>query len=136
NSVPNRKPSQWMDTGTNQWQLELTLPAFTIGQRIGLQITRKPKQVYSYGTSEAMPAVMLNEQNGTWSQKKEEGSPVTYRLDLGGSTDDTITVLVSMPFNWQASKHQQLGYIASGKKQGDLTVEPAPKEFGTRLIEV
>ncbi|MEF1286090.1 hypothetical protein QTN94_19855, partial [Vibrio sp. M250220] len=42
NSVPNRKPSQWMDTGTNQWQLELTLPAFTIGQRIGLQITRKP----------------------------------------------------------------------------------------------
>ncbi|MGD8123100.1 hypothetical protein ACQEXR_19835, partial [Vibrio sp. TRT 2004] len=136
NSVPNRKPSQWMDTGTNQWQLELTLPAFTIGQRIGLQITRKPKQVYSYGPTEAMPAVMLNEQNGTWSQKKEEGSPVTYRLDLGGSTEDTITVLVSMPFNWQASKHQQLGYIASGKKQGDLTVEPAPKEFGTRLIEV
>ncbi|MGY5612311.1 hypothetical protein [Vibrio brasiliensis] len=41
-----------------------------------------------------------------------------------------------MPFNWQASKHQQLGYIASGKKQGDLTVEPAPKEFGTRIIEV
>ncbi|MGY5612313.1 T6SS effector BTH_I2691 family protein [Vibrio brasiliensis] len=136
NSVPNRKPSQWMDTGTNQWQLELTLPAFTIGQRIGLQITRKPKQVYSYGPTEAMPAVMLNEQNGTWSPKKEEGSPVTYRLDLGGSTDDTITVLVSMPFNWQASKHQQLGYIASGKKQGDLTVEPAPKEFGTRIIEV
>ncbi|MGD8122224.1 hypothetical protein ACQEXR_15095, partial [Vibrio sp. TRT 2004] len=136
NSVPNRKPSQWMDSGTNQWQLELTLPAFTIGQRIGLQITRKPKQVYSYGPTEAMPAVMLNEQNGTWSQKKEEGSPVTYRLDLGGSTEDTITVLVSMPFNWQASKHQQLGYIASGKKQGDLTVEPAPKEFGTRIIEV
>ncbi|MEF1286091.1 hypothetical protein QTN94_19860, partial [Vibrio sp. M250220] len=136
NSVPNRKPSQWMDTGTNQWQLELTLPAFTIGQRIGLQITRKPKQVYSYVPTEAKPAVMLNEQNGTWSQKKEGGSPVTYRLDLGGSTEDTITVLVSMPFNWQASKHQQLGYIASGKKQGDLTVEPAPKEFGTRLIEV
>ncbi|MEF1257233.1 hypothetical protein QTN95_20700 [Vibrio sp. M260112] len=49
---------------------------------------------------------------------------------------DTITILFSMPFNWQASKHQQLGYIASGRKQGDLTVEPAPKEFGTRIIEV
>ncbi|TMX36341.1 hypothetical protein [Vibrio sp. Hep-1b-8] len=55
---------------------------------------------------------------------------------MGGTTDDTITVLVSMPFSWQASKRQQLGYVASGKKQGDLTVEPAPKEFGTRLIEV
>ncbi|WGW00132.1 T6SS effector BTH_I2691 family protein [Vibrio sp. YMD68] len=137
NSIPNRTPAQWMDSGTNQWQLEITLPAFTKGQSIGLQITRKPKEkTYSYGSTEEQSAVMMNEQNGTWRQDKEEGSPVIYRLDLGGTTDDTITVLVSMPFNWQADEHQQLGYVASGSRQGDLTVEPAPKEFATRIIEV
>ncbi|KOO15587.1 hypothetical protein AKJ18_07595, partial [Vibrio xuii] len=137
NSVPNRKPSQWMDSGTNQWQLELTLPAFTKGQSIGLQITRKPKdRAYSYVPTEAKPAVMINEQNGTWSQDKKDGSPVIYRLDLGGSTDDTITVLVRMPFNWQADEEQRLGYVTTGSSQGDLTVEPAPKEFATRIIEV
>ncbi|MGD8109963.1 T6SS effector BTH_I2691 family protein [Vibrio sp. TRT 17S01] len=137
NSVPNRKPSQWMDSGTNQWQLELTLPAFTKGQSIGLQITRKPKdRAYSYAPTEAKPAVMINEQNGTWSQDKKDGSPVIYRLDLGGSTDDTITVLVRMPFNWQADEEQRLGYVTTGSSQGDLTVEPAPKEFATRIIEV
>ncbi len=137
NPVPNRKPSQWMDSGTTQWQLELTLPTFTIGTTIGLQITRKPKdKTYSYGSTEEKPAVMVNEQNGTWSQDREESSPIIYRLDLGGSTDDTITVLVSMPFNWQADEHQQLGYVASGNSQGDLTIEPAPKEFATRTIEV
>ncbi|MFA0144434.1 hypothetical protein AB4430_22150, partial [Vibrio kanaloae] len=136
NSVPNRKPSQWMDPGTNQWQLELTLPAFTKGQSIGLQVTRKPKKIYSYHTTEAKPAVMINEQNGTWSQDKEEGSPIIYRLNLGGTTDDTIAVLVSMPFNWRADEKQRLGYVATGSSQGDLTVEPAPKEFATRIIEV
>jgi len=44
--------------------------------------------------------------------------------------------LVSMPFNWQASTHQQLGYVATGNHQGDLTVEPVPRGFGTRVIEV
>ncbi|WP_170968253.1 hypothetical protein, partial [Vibrio kanaloae] len=67
---------------------ELTLPAFAKGQSIGLQITRKPKdKAYSYAPAEDKPAVMLNEQNGTWSQAQEEGSPVIYRLNLGGSTD-------------------------------------------------
>ncbi|MEF1285773.1 hypothetical protein QTN94_18040 [Vibrio sp. M250220] len=41
-----------------------------------------------------------------------------------------------MPFNWRASTHQQLGYVATGNHQGDLTVEPVPREFGTRLSEV
>ncbi|KOO12937.1 hypothetical protein AKJ18_21235, partial [Vibrio xuii] len=137
NSVPNRKPSQWMDSGSNQWQLELALPAFTKGQSIGLQITRKPKdRAYSYSLTKGKPAMMINEQNGTWSQDKEENSSVIYRLDLGGSTDDIITVLVSMPFNWQAGEEQRLGYVATGSSQGDLTVEPAPKEFATRIIEV
>ncbi len=43
---------------------------------------------------------------------------------------------VSMRFNWQADERQRLGYVATGSSQGDLTVEPAPKEFATRLIEV
>ena len=55
---------------------------------------------------------------------------------MGGTTDDTIAVLASMPFNWRADKKQRLGYVATGSSQGDLTVEPAPKEFATRLIEV
>ena len=41
-----------------------------------------------------------------------------------------------MPFNWQADERQRLGYVATGGRQGDLTVEPAPKEFATRLIKV
>ncbi len=41
-----------------------------------------------------------------------------------------------MPFNWQVSGHEQLGYIASGNSDGDLAVSPAPKEFATRIIEV
>lgn len=55
---------------------------------------------------------------------------------MGGTTDDTITVLVSMPFNWQVDEEQRLGYVATGSSQDDLTVEPAPKEFATRIIEV
>jgi len=41
-----------------------------------------------------------------------------------------------MPFNWQADEGQRLGYTAMGSSQCDLTVEPAPKEFATRIIEV
>ncbi|WP_414932887.1 hypothetical protein [Vibrio europaeus] len=54
---------------------------------------------------------------------------------MGGSTDDTITVLVSMPFNWQADEEQRLGYVATGSSQGSLVVEPAPKEFASRTVE-
>ncbi|RTZ17955.1 hypothetical protein EJ063_03975 [Vibrio aquaticus] len=137
-SVYSNAPSQTTYHAMGrQWQLEIALPAFTKGQLIGLQITRQPKdRAYSYASAETKTAVMVNEQNGTWSQDKEEGSPVIYRLDLGGSTDDTIAVLVSMPFNWQADENQRLGYVASGSSQGDLTVELAPKEFVTRTIEV
>lgn len=120
-----------------QWQLELDLPAFIIGQSIGLQITRKPiDNTYSYSTTKEKPSVILNEQNGTWSQDNEKGGAVIYRLNLGGTTEDTITVLVTMPFNWQASKVEQLGYVASGSRQGDLFVAPAQKEFATRIMEV
>ncbi|WP_414932885.1 hypothetical protein [Vibrio europaeus] len=55
---------------------------------------------------------------------------------MGGSTDDTIAVLVSMPVNWQADEKQRLGYVAIGSSQGDLTVEATPEEFATRIIEV
>ncbi|MCW8335327.1 hypothetical protein [Vibrio paucivorans] len=55
---------------------------------------------------------------------------------MGGSTDDIITVLVTLPFNWQADEEQRLGYVATGSSQGGLTVEPAPREFATRIIEV
>ncbi|RTZ17957.1 hypothetical protein EJ063_03985 [Vibrio aquaticus] len=55
---------------------------------------------------------------------------------MSATTDDTIAVLVSMPFNWQADEDQRLGYVAPSSSQGDLTVEPAPKEFATRILEV
>ncbi len=136
NSVPRRKSSQWMDPGVNQWELEITFPAFTKGAKVGLQITRKPQvNTFYYGKTERQSAVILNEQNGTWSQDKETANPI-YSLNLGGTIDDTISVLVTIPFNWQVSDHEQLGYVASGCSEGDLAVSPAQREFATRIIEV
>ncbi|OOF25670.1 hypothetical protein BZJ19_08540 [Salinivibrio proteolyticus] len=138
NVIPSRRPSQWMDAGTAQWQLELTLPAFTRDTKIGLQVTRKPKDKnYHYRVAEPKSAVLVNELCGTWSKDKVSGSLI-YRLDLGGTTDDTVAVLVSMPFAWQASENKTLGYVAIGNHQGDLTVNPAPKdkELAKRTIEV
>ena len=77
---------------------------------------------------------MVNEQNGIWS-KDETGNSV-YRLDLGGTTKDSTTVFISLPFNWQASEHDMLGYIASGNSQGELVISPAFKESSIRTINV
>ncbi len=85
-------------------------------------------------TSSLKSAVVVNEQNGIWS-KDDMGNPI-YQLDLGGTIRDTITILVNMPFNWQASEHDMLGYIASGSSQGELDISPSSKEFATRMIEV
>ncbi|AZL86981.1 hypothetical protein EIJ81_22200 [Aliivibrio salmonicida] len=99
----------------------------TKGKSIGLQVTRTPVQNnYSYVASSPKPAVFVNEQNGIWS-KDGTGNPV-YRLDLGGTTKDSITAFISLPFNWQASDHDQLGYIASGNSQGELVILPARKD--------
>ena len=57
-------------------------------------------------------------------------------LNLGGITKDSTTVFISLPFNWQASEHDMLGYIASGNSQGELLISPSLKEFATRMIEV
>ncbi|MDD9174133.1 hypothetical protein PVK63_04555 [Aliivibrio sp. S2TY2] len=57
-------------------------------------------------------------------------------LNLGGTTKDSTTVFISLPFNWQASEHDMLGYIASGNSQGELVISPSLKEFATRMIEV
>ena len=57
-------------------------------------------------------------------------------LNLGGITKDSTTVFISLPFNWQASEHEKLGYIASGNSQGELVIFPSLKEFATRMIEV
>ncbi|OCH14603.1 hypothetical protein [Aliivibrio sp. 1S128] len=95
----------------------------------------KPMQnKYSYVTSSPKPAVVVNGHNGIWS-KDEMGNPV-YRLDLGGAIKDNITVFINLPFNWQASEHEKLGYIASGNSQGELVISPSLKEFATRMIEV
>ncbi len=63
-------------------------------------------------------------------------SKLIYLLDLGGTIRDTITILVNMPFNWQASEYEQLGYIASGNSQGELVISPAFKEPSIRTINV
>jgi hypothetical protein len=138
NSVPNRLPSQWMDAGTEQWQLELILPAFAKETTIGIQVTRKSKDKnYHYRLAEPKSAVVVNEQGGTWSIDEASGSPI-YRLNMGGTTDDTVAVLVSMPFAWQASECETLGYVAVGSHQGELTVNPLPKDkkLAKRTIEV
>ena len=41
-----------------------------------------------------------------------------------------------MPFNWQASEYEQLGYIASGSSQGELVILPARKDNVIRTIKV
>ncbi len=63
-------------------------------------------------------------------------SKLIYLLDLGGTTRDTITVFINLPFNWQASEHDMLGYIASGNSQGELVISPAFKEPSIRTINV
>ena len=57
-------------------------------------------------------------------------------LNLDGTTKDRTTAFISLPFNWQASEHEKLGYIASGNSQGELVISPSLKEFATRMIEV
>ena len=57
-------------------------------------------------------------------------------LNLGGTTKDSTTVFISLPFNWQASEHDMLGYIASGNSQGELVISPAFKESSIRTINV
>ena len=105
------------------------------GQIMLFNAPNKPMQnKYSYVASSLKTAVMVNEQNGIWS-KGETGNPV-YRLDLGGAIKDNITVFISLPFNWQASEHEKLGYIASGNSQGELVISPAFKESSIRTINV
>nr|VVV05850.1 hypothetical protein AW0309160_03333 [Aliivibrio wodanis] len=95
----------------------------------------KPEQnKYSYLASSLKSEVVVNEQNCIWS-KDETGNPI-YRLDLGGTTRDSITILVNMPFNWQASEHDVLGYISSGNSQGELVILLARKDNITRTIKV
>ncbi|MGR6838996.1 hypothetical protein ACU5DF_07700 [Aliivibrio wodanis] len=59
-----------------------------------------------------------------------------YLLDLGVIIRDSIMVCISLPFNWQVSEHDQLGYIASGNSQGELLISPSLKELATRMIEM
>ncbi|OCH47965.1 hypothetical protein [Aliivibrio fischeri] len=95
---------------------------------------KRMQNKYSYVTSSPKATVVENEQNGIWS-KDEMGNPV-YRLDLGGTTKDSITVFISLPFNWQASEHDMLGYIVSGNSQGELDISPAFKESSIKTINV
>ena len=57
-------------------------------------------------------------------------------LNLGGTTKDSTTAFISLPFNWQASEHEQLGYTASGSSQGELVILPARKDNVIRTIKV
>ncbi len=137
NKVFSSSPSKaiYGSAAGQQWQLEISLPMHTKGKSIGLQVTRTPMQnKYSYVSSLPKPAVLVNEQNGIWS-KDDMGNPI-YQLDLGGTIRDTITILVNMPFNWQASEHEQLGYTASGSGQGELVILPARKDNVIHTIKV
>ncbi|OCH14323.1 hypothetical protein A6E05_19255 [Aliivibrio sp. 1S165] len=57
-------------------------------------------------------------------------------LNLAGTIKDSITLFIDLPFNWQTSEHDQLGYIASGNNQGELVVSAAQKDNITRTIKV
>ena len=105
---------------------------------IGLQITRKTNTApYRSRTpiSEPPKLLMLNEQQGHW-HIDEQGNPV-YQLVAAGGLDDTITVLIAMPYNMHITEPDGLTYIASGSR-GELNVLPMeePNEFATRNVLV
>lgn len=113
--VTQRKAAQWMDSGSLQWQLELTLPDYLKGQTIGLQITRLPAQpAYYQRQMEAVTPILINEQQGKWSIEDEQ--PV-YRITLGGSEKDTVGVCVALPLHWV--KEQSLKFCARGTRVGN-----------------
>ncbi|MGH2437983.1 T6SS effector BTH_I2691 family protein [Vibrio cholerae] len=131
--VTQRKAAQWMDSGSLQWQLELTLPDYLKGQTIGLQITRLPAQpAYYQRQREAVTPILINEQQGKWSI--EDNQPV-YRITLGGSEKDTVGVCVSLPLHWV--KEQSLKFCARGTRAGELDLQSAEaNDIATRNLVV
>ena len=155
--VPSRAPSQWMDPGSFQWQVNITLPPFTQGRNLGLKIIRIPKKQTSYhrayqsqaqssATSGQSGHVTVNEQEGLW--QLDDNNIPSYSLILGGSDTDHVVVAIKMPLNWLApSAEQYLFYLAQGDQSGALNVgtrdslsngsnnDPS-KEVSTRIITV
>ncbi|EMW3082763.1 type VI secretion system toxin VasX [Vibrio cholerae] len=131
--VTQRKAAQWMDSGSLQWQLELTLPDYLKGQTIGLQITRLPAPpAYYQRQREAVTPILINEQQGKWSI--EDNQPV-YRITLGGSEKDTVGVCVSLPLHWV--KKQSLKFCARGTRAGELDLQSAEaNDIATRNLVV
>ncbi|OXX35478.1 hypothetical protein B9J90_10260 [Vibrio sp. V09_P4A23P171] len=131
--VTQRKAAQWMDSGSSQWQLELTLPDYLKGQTIGLQITRLPAQpAYYQPQREAVTPILINEQQGKWSI--EDNQPV-YRITLGGSEKDTVGVCVELPQHWV--KKQSLKFCARGTRAGELDLQSAEaNDIATRNLVV
>ncbi len=151
--VSLRAPSQWMDPGSFQWQVNITLPPFIQGRNLGLKIIRIPKEQTSYqiqalssASSGQSDHVIVNEQEGLW-QLDNNNTP-TYSLILGGSDTDHVVVAIKMPLNWLApSDEHHLCYLAQGTQSGALNVgtrdslsngsnnDPS-KEISTRIITV
>ncbi|GHW36635.1 hypothetical protein VCSRO56_1522 [Vibrio cholerae] len=131
--VTQRKAAQWMDSGSLQWQLELTLPDYLKGQTIGLQITRLPAPpAYYQRQREAVTPILINEQQGKWSI--EDNQPV-YRITLGGGEKDTVGVCVSLPQHWV--KEQSLKFFARGTRAGELDLQSAEaNDIATRNLVV
>lgn len=131
--VTQRKAAQWMDSGSLQWQLELTLPDYLKGQTIGLQITRLPAQPAYYQRQRvAVTPILINEQLGKWSIEDEQ--PV-YRITLGGSEKDTVGVCVSLPLHWL--QEQSLKFCARGTRAGELDLQSAEaNDIATRNLVV
>ncbi|AQS36225.1 hypothetical protein Sps_01036 [Shewanella psychrophila] len=155
--VPSRVPSQWMDPGSFQWQVNITLPPFTQGRNLGLKIIRIPKKQTSYHSSYQSQApssaasgqsdhVIVNEQEGVW--QRDDNNIPSYSLILGGSDTDHVVVAIKMPLNWLApSADQHLFYLAKGVQPGALNVgtrdalnndsnKESRKEISTRIITV
>lgn len=124
----NRTSSYPAVIANNQWQLEVVLPAYLVGQTIGLQITRLPpppapsayyqRPVPSVTAAEKPTPIKINEQRGVWSI--EEGQPV-YRLSLGGSVNDTVGVCIALPLRWV--NEARLKFCASGRRAGELRLD-------------
>ncbi|WP_136483679.1 T6SS effector BTH_I2691 family protein [Vibrio sp. H11] len=118
-----------------QWQLEIEVPSYLENRTIGLQITRLPKQSpSSYHITDEKSLVLINEQLGKWESDDEK---LLYRLNLGGSDHDIVSVCLALPFNWINQKNKAIQFCAKGQSNGELALHPIEDEdFGKRNLLV
>lgn len=118
-----------------QWLLEIELPLYLENKTIGLQVTRTPmKQLPMNNIVTLGSPVLVNEQLGQWVFKDGK---LVYRLNLGGSNSDIVSICIAMPFNWVNQGDKLIKFFAKGQTSGELVLQSIEKEdIPTRVLLV